>query len=95
MAAKVDGEADAAERRDLTRARATYCSWLPPQPCRNSTEGICVAGVTSVAAIRCSPTATSITSSRVDIRLYRRVLGERTDLRVHAAKMDRRALVSR
>ena len=48
-----------------SRARATYCCWLPPQPCTNSTPGISVPGVTSVPAMCWSPTAISSRSSRV------------------------------
>src|SRR5688572_3565295 len=68
-----------------SRARATYCCWLPPQPCTNSTPGIAVSGETSVPQMRSSPTAISNLWSRVDIGLHGGVLREQAERGIAAA----------
>src|SRR5438094_8284644 len=75
-----------------SRARATYCCWLPPQPCTNSTPGISVPGVTSVPAMCCSPTAISSASSSVVAIEFHRVLRQATAMRIDPAKVDERTL---
>src|SRR5581483_3357585 len=76
----------------ISRARARYCCWLPPQPCRNSTPGTSVAGATSVPAIVSPATAISSFVSRVDMIFRHRVLHDAPDGAVRAVEIHRRAL---
>src|SRR5438552_9439211 len=75
-------------RAAIWRARARYCSWLPPQPCTKSTPGAGPSpGVSSVPAMCWPSTGISRVSSCSDIRLHDGVLGEGSGSLVHAAEV--------
>src|SRR5436190_5536743 len=74
----------------ISRARARYCCWLPPQPWTKSTPGRVVAGVMSVPAMCSRSTRRSNVWSRVDIPGQGRVLGEEAHCRIDTAEIERR-----
>src|SRR5215218_8413901 len=76
----------------MRRARARYCSWLPPQPWTKSTPGTSGPGVTTVPAIRWPSTLISISLSFVAMPLDPRELGDRPHLAVDATEVNRRAV---
>src|SRR5438132_5972134 len=80
-------------RSAISRARARYCSWLPPQPCTKSTPGAAPLppGVSSVPAMCWPSTGMSRVSSRTDIRLQEGVLGDGADAVIEAVEVDNRA----
>ena len=85
VAAQVEGQADAAQRRDLARPREILLLAAAPAVHEQHAGDQRSPASTSVPAMRWSSTGISIASSRVDIGLHQGIFGDRPDLRVGAA----------